>query len=320
MARDPAEQPATTATSESPAPNANAAATQPTAQPAILPAAPLAKEASVEITHAIPPSASAPGTVSAAMRSGMPPAPWPTASASVYEELLGYVLLPGDYADRLWAHGYGDIMSTLLAPAAAEGSAPEAARAPETGIVDNGMCSAKASELATGLIRHTAEIVTPTAEQKSALDALGAALNEAIARGRGKVCDNLSGSDPLKRTADALWVMWDATLLLRPPLQKFYDSLDPEQKAKLAGNPTSSRALAQACTAERSIAMPDRVAATLAPEARQRLEALRDQSASLAKYLVLSCPKEIETTPIDRLKAAGGRMNALLYVAMSMSR
>jgi hypothetical protein len=264
-------------------------------------------EARAETTHAL-----APATSVAAAQAAMPPAPWPTASASVYEELLGYVLLPGEYADRLWGHGYADIMSIVLAPKTGEASAQQAAHA-------NGMCSAKASELADGLIGRTAALIAPSAEQRAALDSLGAALGEAIERGRGKLCGEAAGSDPLKRTADGLWIMWDATLLLRPPLQKFYDSLDGEQKAKLAGSAAASRALAHACTEQRADTS-DRLTQALPADARQHLDALKQQSAELVRFLAISCPKGVETTPMDRLKVAGARMNALLYVTMSMGR
>src|SRR5260370_35872260 len=73
------------------------------------------------------------------------PLPWPAASPSAYADLLGYVLWPGDYADRLWTHGFGDIMNTLLAPAAAD---PDQA----AGMLQSGMCSAQAAERSEQLI------------------------------------------------------------------------------------------------------------------------------------------------------------------------
>jgi hypothetical protein len=240
----------------------------------------------------------------------MPPAPWPAASPSVYEDLLGYVLWPTDYADRLWGHGYGDMMTPLLAPAAGGGKGATLA-------VESGMCSAKASELADGLIKRTAANIAPNAEQQAALDSLRAAMAEAIERGRAHVCGD--SGDPLDRTVAGLWTMWDATLLLRPPLERFYSSLTPEQQAKLAGSEGLSHALAQACTNQRPFDALDRAAQSLPAEQRQRLEGLKAQSAGLAKVLAASCPKEGASTPIDRLKAATSRMNTLLYVATNVS-
>ena len=264
------------------------------------PATPPVVEANAEAAHAAEPSRAAPP-------SGMA---WPTASPSVYEDLLGYVLWPGDYADRLWGHGYGDIMNTLLAPTTADANRDQAAS-----LIQNGMCSTKASELADHLVAHTGEIIGPTPEQKVALDVLRAGLGEAIERGRTVVCSG--PGDPLKRTVDGLWTMWDATLLMRAPLEKFYDSLTPDQRAKLTGGAAAGKALARAC-AEHSADWPgDRPA--LGPDQQQRLAALREQSSALIKLLAASCPRETEATPMDRLTAAGDRMNTLLYVVMSLS-
>jgi hypothetical protein len=237
---------------------------------------------------------------------------WPTASPSVYEDLLGYVLWPGDYSDRLWGHGYGDVMNTLLAPTT------DANRDQAAGTIADGMCSTKASELAHRLVARTGEIIGPTPQQKAALDALRAGLGVAIERGRTAVCAGTG--DPLKRTVDGLWTMWDATLLMRAPLETFYNSLTPAQRTKLAGSAAASEALARACAEHAADDWPgDRLEQALGPEQRQFLAALRQQSAALVKLLAASCPRESEATPMDRLTAAGDRMNALLYVVMSLS-
>ena len=290
-----ATPPAAPAPAEPSTPASSASATQSS------PAAPVV-EARAEAAHAFAPSRAVPPTGTA----------WPSASASVYEDLLGYVLWPGDYADRLWGHGYGDIMSTLLAPTTADTDRKQAAS-----LIQNGMCSTQASELADHLVARTAEIIGPTPEQKAALDALRAGLGEAIERGRAVVCSG--PGDPLKHTVDGLWTMWDATLLLRAPLEQFYDSLTPAQQAKLGDGAAAAKTLARAC-AEHSADWPsDRLASALGPDQQQRLAALRQQSSALIKLLAASCPRETEATPMDRLTAASDRMNALLYVAMSLS-
>jgi hypothetical protein len=187
-------------------------------------------------------------------------------------------------------------------------------------LIADGMCSTKASELADRLVARTREIIEPTPTQQAALDELASALGEAIDRGRTAVCAG-SGDAP-ERMVAGLWTMWDATLLMRPPLQKFYDSLTPEQKARLAGSDAASQALARVCADPHAAeGAGDRLARALGADPSQRLtlETLRGRSAELIKFLALSCPRETEPTPMDRLAAAGDRMNALLYVVMSMS-
>jgi hypothetical protein len=288
----------------SPAPAARAAPNPPIQPPVV--------EARADPSHAVEPSR--PEPVAAPPAASLI-APWPLASPSVYEDLLGYVLWPGDYADRLWTHGYGDIMNTLLAPMTAAANADQAAS-----MIQDGMCSTKASELADRLVARTSEIIVPTPAQQAGLDELASALGEAIDRGRAAVCTG--AGDPLKRMVDGLWTMWDATLLLRIPLEKFYDSLTPAQKEKLTGEASVGQALARACADQHAGDWSgDRLARALGAGEQQRLtlETLRERSSDLIRFLAISCPQEIKPTPMDRLQAAGDRMNALLYVVMSMS-
>jgi hypothetical protein len=307
----PAPAPATPAPAALEPPSATPPAAQTASHP---PSEPLAVAARAEPAHAAEPPRPAPPPPAP-----IPSPPWPTASPSVYADLLGYVLWPGDYADRLWTHGYGDILNTLLTPAAAD---PDLA----AGMIQNGMCSSKASELADQLIAGTGALIVPTPEQKAALDELGAALGQAIDRGRAAVCTG--SSDPLKRMQDGLWIMWDATLLMRPPLVKFYETLTDAQKAKLLGGASASEALARACAgqAESQAGSGGSLEQALLqraggadPQQRLMLETLRQQSAAVIKILATSCPRQSKPTPMDRLEAAGERMNTLLYVAMSLS-
>jgi hypothetical protein len=249
--------------------------------------------ARVDPQHAVP------------QRGAAPMPPWPAASPSVYEDLLGYVLWPKDYADQLWTHGYGDIMNALLTPAA---NAEQAAS-----LIQNGMCSAKARDLADRLIAHTRETIEPDEAQQAALEELGAAVRQAIERGRTAVCAGTG--DPQQRMVDGLWTMWDATLLMRPPLEKLYASLSDAQKAKLAGEASAAAKLARACAEQH----PPESMPGAGEAQRLTLETLRAHSAELVKLLAGSCPRGSEPTPLDRLDAARERMNTLLYVVMSMS-
>lgn len=267
------------------------------------PAAAAAAGASASVVASL---AARPNARQAPPRAAVAPA-WPIASPSVYEDLLGYVLWPGDYADHLWTHGYGDIMNTLLAAASGEQAAS---------LIANGMCSAKAGELADGLIAHTHATIGPTDAQAAALDELADALREAIERGRAAVC--AGSGDPMQRMVDGLWTMWDATLLIRPPLEKFYNSLTDAQREKLAGQ--AGEALKRTCAEPHQDASAQRLLAqALGGEQRPAVQQLQERSAELIKFLAASCPQGSEATPIDRLEAAGDRMNAMLYAVMSMS-
>ena len=117
--------------------------------------------------------------------------------------------------------------------------------------------------------------------------------------------------------------MWDATLLMRAPLEKFYNSLTEAQKAKLTAGASASQAVARACVDPRAADGRDdgllEHARAADAQQRHKLDALRQEFPGLIKFLAISCPTETKPTPVDRLEAAGDRMNALLYVVMNMS-
>jgi hypothetical protein len=248
------------------------------------------------------------------------PLPWPEASPSVYEDLLGYILWPRDYADRLWTHGYDDILSAALMPAAA-GSGEMA------GMIANGMCSNQARELADRPIGRIADTLELRGDQRANLDELRAALGVAVERGRTALCGATTSpaGDRFKPMIDGLWTMWDATILIRTPLEKLYNSLTPAQKAQLASASPPDAKAAGACAAQRTAEWPaDRIqramGASQKPTAEQRraLEALHQRFTELAQFLATSCPQESDPSPILRLSAAGDRMNALMYAVLNM--
>lgn len=271
-------------------------------------------EATAEPRSESPPSA-------AATRAAAPPnsiAAWPTASPNVYEDLLGYALWPKDYSDRLWGHGYTDIMGALLTPAAA--TSPKTDQ--ETDQIATGMCSDQAKTLAEEPLTRVEQQLSLTPPQQTALAGLRTALGEAVDRGKATVCaqaPSSSQSDRMKRVIDGLWSMWDATVVLNAPLTTFYDSLTDAQKMQLNG--ASHAGPIAACTDQRPVSFPGERASRSTrdgKEASEDLQALRERSTEMAKYLTISCPPTTPATPMARLQAESARMNALLYAVMNM--
>jgi hypothetical protein len=249
-----------------------------------------------------------------------PPMGWPEGSPSVYEDLLGYILWPQDYADRLWTHGYDDIVSAALMPTAARSGE----MAP---MIANGMCSGQARELADKPIARIADTLELRPDQRATLDELRSSLGVAVERGRAALCGAAAepAGDRFKPMTDALWTMWDATILMRTPLEKFYNSLTPAQKAQLTSASPADAKAAGACTAQRTAEWPaDRIQRAMGarekPTAEQRrsLEALQQRFTELAQFLAASCPQDSDPNPILRLSAAGDRMNALMYAVLNM--
>jgi len=274
------------------------------------PTEPARSEARLDVPREAPPSA--------AQR--QPPLAWPQASPSVYEDLLGYILWPQDYADRLWAHGYDDIVSTALMPAAARSDQMPA-------MLANGMCSKDAQALADKPIARIADTLELRTDQRATLDELRAALGQAVERGRAALCGGAgqSSGDRFKPMIDALWTMWDTTILMRTPLEKFYNSLTPDQKAKLASASPADAKAAGACAAQRSAQFPaERIRQAIGaggkptPEQQRALETLQQRFTELAQFLATSCPQANDRSPMLRLSAAGDRMNALMYAVLNM--
>jgi len=217
---------------------------------------------------------------------------WPTASASAYEDMLGYALLPNEYGDRFWSHGVNDIMSAMMAPQGAFASA-HAHKAAAT----DGMCSAQAYERADQPVMRIAQTLELTDPQRQAFDELRIELKKAVEREKSSCRDQLpaTAAERARALADGLWSLHYTASYIRAPLEQFYASLNDEQKAKLAGDP---KAGTQAC-AQAPANVPESV-------------------AELAKFLAPSCPQQTPPSPVARLDAASERLASMAYAAMSI--
>jgi hypothetical protein len=238
-----------------------------------------------------------------------------------YEDILGYALWPSDYADKFWARGYGDVMRSVMAPAAAT------ARNIGPGNADASMCNPQAKQRASAPIVRIEQTLTLTDAQRGKLQDLRKAVDEAVERGKAACHDKLpqTPSDRLSAMMDGLWAMRDADILFRTPLDQFYRSLTDEQKAKLAGKvpdtTTGGPQVANQVCGQAANDMPiNEIVQSVQPNAEQResLGMVQGMSADLSKYLASACPQETPATPVDRLDAAGNRVNAMLYAAMNL--
>jgi hypothetical protein len=240
-----------------------------------------------------------------------------------YEDILGYALWPADYADKFWARGYGDVMRSVMAPAAAT------ARdiGPGAGNADASMCNPQAKVRAAAPIERIEQTLTLTDAQRGKLQDLRKAVDEAVERGKAACHDTLprTPSDRLSAMMDGLWAMRDADILFRTPLDQFYRSLTEEQKAKLAGKVPDTttggpQVTNQTCGHAANDMPINEIVQSVQPNAQQResLGMLQGMSADLSKYLASACPQEPPATPVDRLDAAGNRVNAMLYAAMNL--
>ena len=184
------------------------------------------------------------------------------------------------------------------------------------------MCSDQARQLADRSVTQIAASLAITPAQRDALEQLRGAVGEVIDRGRTATCNvtPATQADRFKQMTDGLWTMWDAAIVLRAPLQRFYASLSDEQKAQLVGSPPVGQGIAKACREQRAVDLPaDRTDDTVGASGHtDDQQVLRERFAEMAKFLLGVLPRGSEPTPMSRLAAVSDRMNALLYVTMSM--
>jgi hypothetical protein len=183
------------------------------------------------------------------------------------------------------------------------------------------------------LIERIERAIEPSASQRDVLEQLRAALAQTIER-INATCPAAVPAALTQRLAaiqDRIWAMHDALLTLRQPLENFYNSLTDEQQRRLrrdepesvepAADVTDGRA--QTC-AEPAAGIADGIMRAIGraapPSGPQRagLEALRLNSAAMAKLVAGSCPSDPRLNPMGRFAAATDRLDVMLFAVMTM--
>jgi hypothetical protein len=272
---------------------------------------------------------------------------WPYA----YYDLFDYVYWPYAY-DDFWPYAYDDVYYGIYGPYAYGGpygyrpyadpngyyggrSARRGVSAGRYAARSNGterraaeVCSDDAAQLTDWPIERISEIVQPTAAQRPALDELRAASAKAIDMLKAD-CPKDLPSIPTGRLAameSRLQVMLAAVQIVRPALERFYQSLSDEQKARFnAIAPADDRGaaakdqrdLTKLCD-ERAPGVTDlpidRIAQAVQPTPAQRvaLDELQDASVKAAERLKTECPAYQMLTPTGRVEAMEKRLDATL--------
>jgi hypothetical protein len=260
---------------------------------------------------------------------------WPYA----YYDLFDYVYWPYAY-DDFWPYAYDDVYYGIygnyayIPPEPRSGghrvSSPghRAGRASGSERRAAEVCSDDAAQLTAWPIQRISEVVEPTEAQRPALDELQAASAKAIDMLKSG-CPKDLPSIPTGRLAameGRLQVMLAAVQTVRPAVERFYQSLSDEQKARFnAIVPTNNRDatakdqydLAKLCNEKTPDAtdLPiDRIAQAVQPTPAQRpaLDELKDASVKAAERLNTECPAYQTLTPTGRVEAMEKRLDAAL--------
>ena len=190
------------------------------------------------------------------------------------------------------------------------------------------VCTDGAAQLTDWPIERISEIVQPTAAQRPALDDLRAASAKAIDMLKAGCPKDLPSIPTGRLTAmeSRLQVMLAAVQTVRPALERLYQSLSDEQKARFnAIAPADDRGaaakdqrdLTKLCD-ERAPGVTDlpidRIAQAVQPTPAQRaaLDELQDASVKAAERLQVDCPRYQTLTPTGRVEAMEKRLEATL--------
>ena len=277
---------------------------------------------------------------------------WPFA----YYDLYDYTLWGYGSDDPFWDYGYNDIYAGIFSPYGYDdlagywpqqggGGSPLNARAEarESGRTKAvapeqiaQMCGEDRSDIAGLPIDQIQAAIAPNDAQRAALDALADASAKAAETIKAACPTQIALTAPARLAAmqQRIAAMIEAVDAVRLPLQKFYDLLSDEQKARLNAlgqdqartnaAKTGKASLAESCSAAQTnvTAWPSaEIGAKVHPTDAQRasLTALQDATAKAAEMLKTSCPANEEIiTPTGRLDAVHKRLAAMLQAVKTV--
>ena len=263
---------------------------------------------------------------------------WPYA----YDDFIDYTFAPYAY-DTFWPYAFDDVYAGIYGGYAPEYYAPEDAYAyagsaasqqvysrtakATTGSFggDSRICSGEAQGVTDFSIQKIAQQINPDQQQQTLLDDLRAASIEAV-KALQAACPTELPSTPTGRLA-AMRARVDAMLkavqIVRPALDKFYQSLNDEQRERFnaldqseqtAGNQSGD--LERVCKSQDAggQGLPiDRIERSLHlnPDQEAGLKALDEATANAAEIMQAKCQPAQTLTPTGRLAAMEDRLSAM---------
>lgn len=262
------------------------------------------------------------------------PAAWPNA----YEDVIGYIFWPADYDADYRQHGFNDIAYAILVPAERGPTSADARRQTSTtGSATAAPADSRCDESQLRSDWPKAEIertIELNDAQRSALDRLQAAINNAAKSVRTTACQRPAASTPAERLEAAvqrLWAVQNAGVVIRGPLKNFYDTLSDEQKAKFRAapdkarndekpgtNPMNRQVCAQQAGSDEGLMRQIQQTVRPTPQQKDSVEALAKTAGGMSQYLMASCAQSTPQDPLARLDAANGRLTAINYAGTSM--
>jgi LTXXQ motif family protein len=259
---------------------------------------------------------------------------WPYA----YSDFADYTFYPYAY-DTFWPYAYDDVYDGMFGSYARgyggtyarsyDGSQARAGRRQRdsgTGrSISADLCSGQTAGLTDWPVERIAQTIEPNDVQRAALDELRGATAKALDVLQA-ACPTDLPSTPTGRIEamhQRLAAMLQAVRIVRPAMEKLYQSLNDEQKARFnalgpdEGKDQQQRELSQVCGDRASgiASLPlDQIERAVRPDEPQRgaLRALQDATAQAINQLQSDCPSYRALTPVARLVAMEQRLDAML--------
>jgi ABC-type transporter MlaC component len=269
---------------------------------------------------------------------------WPYA----YDDFVDYTFYPYAY-DTFWpyayddfydgmfgayAHGYGGTYASVERPQGSRYGAVGGREGPRGGrSVGADLCSGQTAGLTDWPIERIAQTVEPNDAQRAVLGELKVATAQALDILKA-ACPTALPSTPMGRIEamhQRLDAMLQAVRTVRPVIEKFYQSLNDEQKARFNAlgpedNPDQQQAqrnLTQVCGERASgiASLPlERIERAVRPDGAQRsaLKELQDATSAAVNLLSSDCPTYRALTPVGRLQAMEQRLDAMLRAVQTV--
>jgi LTXXQ motif family protein len=270
---------------------------------------------------------------------------WPFA----YYDINDYAIWGSGYGGSFWNYGYDDIYAGIFAPYGYNdlvGYLPQYAGTPYAGRQSSRrqrasrayaamdpltqMCGDDNGELAGFPVNQIQQAIQLNDAQRAALDDVASASAKAAQTIKSACPADISLTAPSRLLVmqQRIEAMISAVGMLQPPLQRFYDVLNDEQKALLnalienqRGNSNRTRIATGAVAPDCGMAQPGltewpnaEIERRVHPNGVQRasLAALQDAAAKAADMLKASCQPDGAVTPPARLTAIGKRLDTML--------
>ena len=273
---------------------------------------------------------------------------WPYA----YSDIFNYTFWPYAYDRGYWAYAYDDFVDTVFW--GAESPYSSYARVGPTEYLEPGVTTGSRVRERLGVspraLRQLCEdpekgvtawpfasivqAVQPTPEQSALLDEMRSAAAKAADVFKGSCSDSYAMTPPgrLRAMTNRISATLEAVRIVRPALEKFYNSLSDEQQARFnALGPNigersqqqpqqDANAQSDTCGDPKSSLtnLPiERIETVIRPAGTQKeaLDRLSEATAKAVQGLQAACPDDVPLTPVGRLEAMEKRLEAMLQAA-----